>query len=125
MSKKATLLLEEHRAALFKYIDERMGVAQFLLAQEIAKKPDMEWETTPIPLLAEYYAALFNFNAIMEAPYKSIERYEKLYEQVAKQNKVGIPVENEIFEEIKEYIIVIDRLKVELENQFHLPMEEH
>ena len=27
--------------------------------------------------------------------------------------------------EIKKYIIVIDRLKVELENQFHLPMEKH
>jgi hypothetical protein len=122
---KVTIITHDHWYTLLKYVDDRIGPAEFLLQEQIMTKLTSDWKDTAIPMLTEYYSVLHLLGKRLEEPYDTIERYEHLKKKIQEQGKEGIPIEDVIFAEITNAITIIDTLKERLRDIYKLPMEAH
>jgi len=73
-----------------------------------------DWRGTDIPTLTEYYSTLYLLGETLEKPYLSPEHYADLKKKIVDQGKEGIPVEQGIFDQIKNYITIVDTLQSRL-----------
>ena len=108
---QVTILNHDHWYTLMKYVDDRIIPAQFALQREIMTKMVSDWRGTDIPTLTEYYSTLYLLGETLEKPYLSPEHYADLKKKIVEQGKEGIPVEQGIFDQIKNYITIIDTLQ--------------
>ena len=111
---QVTILNHDHWYTLMKYVDDRIIPAQFALQREIMTKMVSDWRGTDIPTLTEYYSTLYLLGETLEKPYLSPEHYADLKKKIVDQGKEGIPVEQGIFDQIKNYITIVDTLQSRL-----------
>lgn len=111
---QVTILNHDHWYTLMKYVDDRIIPAQFALQREIMTKMVSDWRGTDIPTLTEYYSTLYLLGETLEKPYLSPEHYADLKKKIVEQGKEGIPVEQGIFDQIKNYITIVDTLQSRL-----------
>ena len=111
---QVTILSHDHWYTLMKYVDDRIIPAQFALQREIMTKMVSDWRGTDIPTLTEYYSTLYLLGETLEKPYLSPEHYADLKKKIVDQGKEGIPVEQGIFDQIKNYITIVDTLQSRL-----------
>ena len=111
---QVTILSHDHWYTLMKYVDDRLPNAQLALQREVMTKVVADWKQTHIPDLTEYYSSLHLLGETLERPYLSEEHYANLKKKIVEQGKEGIPVEQSIFDQIKNYITIIDTLQESL-----------
>jgi len=120
---KVTIITHEQWYTLLKFVDDRIGLAQLTLQRHVMTKIATDWFKTPIPMLTEYYSTLYLLKGLLEEPYKSADHYAKKKQKITEQGKEGIPIEQNIFDQITNYVTIVDVLKGRLETEYDVVMK--